>query len=235
MKTIISVVLFAGVCFANPLTSRATCTLAGQTVTDPASCSLLYRDPNSQFGGQTNVNAYAVFSMSSLDAPVTSFSASLSVSGAVMSYNSYVSANVDASAGWSVNAISTGPQRQGYLFLTLYQQSSWSSHSNSDGEGSAQIGQYNYAAGYFPGCDNCFTVTLPFTLGTPFVIGIGGDAGADSYMGGGFAEWTDQMSFSLFEADGVTPVAFQATPEPATFLSIAFGISGIAAKRWGKK
>lgn len=78
---------------------------------------------------------------------------------------------------------------------------------------------------------------FPVQLGTPFSVFYSGDAMsfsggpfADSYSG--YANLDMSIQFSLFEADGITPVAVvSAAPEPATYLITALPLIALALVR----
>ncbi len=59
----------------------------------------------------------------------------------------------------------------------------------------------------------------PFTLGQAFNFSYSGSAAADppNPLNAGYGYANLQFQFRLFEADGVTPVAVEAVPEPGTF------------------
>ena len=122
----------------------------------------------------------------------------------------YASANLT----WSVTATTSGPPRTGIIDFAYL-----SAGGNSiDGiaETMAVVGGYT-AFGWQEGClvACIYDELLPFTLGTPFDISVYDDAylTAQSDVSGS-AEGDSYIQFSLFEADGVTPVMIEPVPEP---------------------
>jgi hypothetical protein len=83
---------------------------------------------------------------------------------------------------------------------------------------------------------NCeFRGTLPLLLGTAdtFHVALTGIALANhacraSTCPGGDAS----LSFSVLEADGITPVVFSAVPEPKSYLLLCLGLTGGVAGAW---
>lgn len=95
-------------------------------------------------------------------------------------------------------------------------------------------GTHNY--GYdaelcgFEGCQ--VTATVPFDLGSGFQVSTSAgvkeflEPTSDPCCGGGSAHGYDDalIVFRLLESDGATPVPFSATPEPATWALLLFGL-----------
>ena len=79
-------------------------------------------------------------------------------------------------------------------------------------------------------------VEFAFTLGQPFTLSFSGDTGSGNnngefYQSSGVNDLQFQLRF--FEADGVTPVAVQAAPEPGTIalFGAALGVLAVARRK----
>jgi hypothetical protein len=214
-KTILALFCLAASCDADSATATFTCQVETSstptyvTVTGPNPCVL--GASNGAYASATG----APLSAPSILGPETTFegdgSASIVAEPGYPEY--FLTGAAGASLTWSVTATTSGPPRAGFIDLSL------SAHAFSlDGNANstASVGGYT-ASGSSEGCEGECTIDelLPFTLGTPFNIGIFDSASLtaeDSNFGS--AEGDSDIQFSLFEADGVTPVMIEPVPEP---------------------
>jgi hypothetical protein len=132
---------------------------------------------------------------------------------------------------------STGPERTGFI---EFQVTLGYLHQDVDGAATAQfsdgVHQYSYSGGggvhgstppshcFIEDCE--YSATVPFDLGTTFQVSVGANT---LHLQGGAQPYNDeaQVTFSLFEADGTTPVAFTAVPEPSySGLILAVALAG---------
>ena len=135
----------------------------------------------------------------------------------------FFGSSASASLLWSLTALSVGPVRPGIILLSL-----GASGVSSDGMATAGagVGPYSATSTNSGACaGNCGLGPLPFTLGVPFGLSINdsvfSQSSNPSIVASVLSTASSRITFSLFEADGVTPVRFAPVPEPATFLLTA--------------
>lgn len=133
-----------------------------------------------------------------------------------------------AAAIASVNDVdyTTGPMRSGVIQITQ-------SINDNRGTGfpnwSISDGSHSYSGCLAPGNDgfSCSgTATFPFGLGVPFIVNAGAFSGAgiippQTIYG---QDQEVDLKFTVFEADGTTPVAVLPTPEPSTYALLLCGM-----------
>jgi MYXO-CTERM domain-containing protein len=236
-RSILVLLCLAASCQAATITTYFDCTnatgppITSHQVSGPTPCSL--GDGVQQ--GASTASTFVSYSLPAISGLTNSFSASSSLS-ATAGYGFYFVGNnaieLDAEAqgqlGAGLTATSAGPVRTGIIQLSL---SSGSGHSAyADSAAWVQVGSYY--------CIECFGLTgsYPFTLGVPFGISISDTVRAvsvDFFDGYSFA--SSNISFSLFEADGVTPVLIEQTeptPEPGT---LGLALAGIGLLLWRRR
>ena len=75
-------------------------------------------------------------------------------------------------------------------------------------------------------------IEYPFTLGQAFNFSYSSSAGGSTYpSNNGGADANFQFQFRFLEADGVTPVAVEAVPEPGTFALFGVALGALTAGR----
>jgi hypothetical protein len=224
------------------------------TITDPSSC-LLKSPDQGPLGGPAVASATASASFSLADNP-SSFS-SLSVDQRANAdpgrdQTGLHQLNSDATSQVSVNEtlFTTGSVRSGLVQISATGSSAGDFRGSS---GSLDLSLESIAVSCFgsgPTGATCVlwpngAHTVPgyvlpvslqyyqFTLGQAFSFSYSGSAGGNSTPSGsgdGYANL--QFQFRFFEADGVTPVAVEAVPEPATFAFFGLALGAFIA---GKK
>ena len=120
---------------------------------------------------------------------------------------------------------SAGPTRAGFI---QFEVTLGYLHQDVDGAATAQFSdgtnQYSYSGGggvhgstppshcFIEDCE--YSATVPFELGTTFQVSVGANT---LHFQGGFQPFNDlaQVTFTLLEADGTSPVAFTSAPEPS--------------------
>jgi PEP-CTERM motif len=143
-------------------------------------------------------------------------------------------ASASASVSWSDTIATLGPMRPGIIIL-----SSVGSVNTVDGHGlfDYQVGAIHLGifGGTSPVCPPALAaICHPFELGTTFDVSMSAMASIFSLAGGGTGGGVDvgeTLSFSLFEADGITPVQFLDTPEPASLALVATGLVFVIIRR----
>lgn len=125
-------------------------------------------------------------------------------------------ADASASASWSITADTGGPVRDGFIELSA---PGFFDSESGTGAYWSQVGPYDTEFG------NSGEL-IPFTLGEPFTVSLMATASIEGVADfGGGDTVMDSLSFELFEADGVTPVQFFATPEPGSLMLVAAGLA----------
>jgi hypothetical protein len=136
--------------------------------------------------------------------------------------------SASAAVSFSDTPQTIGPVRPGWIVYSVQ-----ATGGGVDGAASTEVqfGPYSDSASkegpepFPPG--TCFTDYLaPFTLGEYFDVSLtafafieGGDIGEDQV--------SSSVTFSLFESDGVTPVAIQESPEPTSLLLAGLGLMAL--------
>jgi hypothetical protein len=121
----------------------------------------------------------------------------------------------------------TGSVRSGFIQVS---ETIFSLHGNPEAATwSISDGSHNYS-GCLPGSsgvEGCSGMaTLPFELGVPFMVSasaINGFSIAPRQTGFGTDSEVD-LTFTVLEADGSTPVAVLPTPEPSTYALLSIGL-----------
>ena len=195
----------------SPPATKVSCTLGTTTESSTAAsfdaCLI---------SGTSTVSANAMAAGALL--PEAQFSASAAVS-ATSSMSSSLTYAVSAAGGDSASLATAGAPRSGFIQFTIDIENL---HAGS-AEGTLSDGVHTYLLQSTPGgCQlhACVdTATAPFNLGTSFEV----SADASASASGNFAfdnfaadSGSAALTFSLFEADGTTPVALFAVPEPRT-------------------
>lgn len=214
-KGIIALFCSAACCFASAV-PVFTCTTPTLTLSGSTACSV--QRPN----GGVLVTTDGTYSIPEPSGLSNSFLAQTHFD-AYAAPDPYAWSTASITLEWSFNAITSGPERAGIILLDLGVSPTSSGRNNS----AVSIAQYQCGKGR-GNCGNFGSVPFAFTLGVPFTISISDSVYTDS-------DWSlvqaySELGFSLFEADGTTPVAFLAatqtqqalaqTPEPGMLLPL---------------
>jgi hypothetical protein len=217
MKTIISALFFAGVCFANSVQSRVSCTFAGATVTGSTACALSGADALGLPEYITASVDYPQMVSSGFDDVLT---ADASVDPGFGSIPKMGSANVLFSQTFGT----TGPVRAGWAMVRASASSLPVPYSQL---GSASLGSVSIPAVDGSRSCPCAFETIPFTLGMTFDATVQGTA---AYNGSGQPDVAIGLSieFQLFEDNGSgasgAAVFASPVPEPSTWIAMALGV-----------
>jgi hypothetical protein len=155
----------------------------------------------------------------------TSFSASVAASayalcGFTQTMDCLIS-GASATITWETFATTAGPERLGYIDLSFVGSFDYPGEELAFGGNNEQVGQYGASEN-----EAGNSIMLPFTLGVPFemMLSIGINAATAEPDPMGIISSGADLSFQLFEADGVTPVEISAVPEPGTPILVASGL-----------
>jgi hypothetical protein len=209
----------------------------GKNDSGPNACSVILTDAS----GTLNLARAIASSTASVVIPSTAAGAfGVSINESILlntgaSPFGATSGSVNAFADVSFVLTSLGPTRAGVLSVLATSTLPISAPFDEiTGGATVTAGPLTGACGvYVSTCSGIFSGgKTSITLGAPFVLdvtqmlhgtGFGGD-GAN--WGGG-----TQVSVRLFESDGVTPVAIQLSPEPASCLTGALGLAVLLVLR----
>ena len=232
-KMAIALFCFAVSCKADAITTEFSCESSLGSASGPTPCS--FEDSTNT---QSSASAGGTYSLSAISGLTNSFSVSASVfvGGSAVFFNTpYPGMTLGSSASAlievSLTLMTSGPVRPGIIensIITDEGGGALETHVSS----SFQVGPYSVEE--VEGCVYCGS--YPFTLGVPFTVSITDSAS-------GFADILDAtgisgsvsstLNFSLFEADGVTPVPIEAaTSEPGT---LGLGLLGVGALAWRRR
>jgi hypothetical protein len=144
-----------------------------------------------------------------------------------------------AHASDSVTYYTTGPSRSGLIQFSV---ALGYLHDDVPGAANALFsdGVHQYSYSVFGGSstppfhcaiEDCeYEATVPFDLGSAFQVSVSANSAAAAISSSlGAIKGRDAESivvFRLLESDGTTPVPFSATPEPATWGLLLFGLAG---------
>ena len=263
MKTLMLVIaLAAGSILSADVVTSVNCTVGGlmnspgSTVTNSQSCSLqsVVQQP---FGSAATASAAVNASFSLADNPNSYSSVSITQNasaGPGMDNNAHIIvANAGSQALVNETLFTAGYVRPGFVQIIA----SASSQFVLRYSGATQILSlgniyvdctdelfFADACTFFPNGDHNLGGSsqlpsgeeYPFTLGQAFNLNYLGSTGASAYFSdaGSVTDSSIQFQFRFFEADGATPVAVEATPEPNTFalFGVALGALVISKRRY---
>ena len=213
---------------ADSITST-TCTATGNTTvtqTSPSSCQVTLSPP-------FNDVATASISSAPTAAPGSSFGNSFQIS--VNTAGNFGSTRATVQGTSSTTLSTGGAVRSGYLAFT---EGMGLTGISATFDSNLSVGSLSQACTQFvPGAPECTgsfgipngngTGVVPFTLGESFnfVQAVFADAAKGPGSIPHFEIGAASFSFTLFEADRVTPVQIFVTPEPGSFLLLGFGVA----------
>lgn len=239
---------FSGIGFVSAdVLTNATCQVGSNpAISSSSSCSINATNSRPSSRASVTVDQLTTIPAGGLSTPLTvslsGLASAIPLSNIGSGPNTAANASANATATYELTTL--GPVRQGVLtyFGTF---SNWDLGAGDDsGQISASLGSLSGSCGGAqPSCSGLFGSvaprSVPFTLGNSFSFQLADTfkAFGDPFVQGpGFASGTANFTFRLFEADGTTPVALYAAPEPGTlgFMLISFvglGIVVIRARR----
>ena len=223
-----ALVLAPSLACADSISTQVTCSVPGQPgMVASSSCS---QQGSNQSASQQSITTSVLLPGSLSDY----FSIQLTETGRAAA-NIGSDSQSSSSATISLTLDTAGPQRAGYIEVvpsysanTEYASSSNLSFSIGSLQGSCG-GTLSVCSLSSPGVNYPnFPRMYEFTLGDPFTLDLDYfsvlDAQSEDYSANSYVNFT--LQFSLFEADGVTPIAI--SPEPSTlFLACAGSIAAI--------
>lgn len=229
--------------------TSTTCSVGTQMVSNPTNCAI--NSPNNA-PPNTVASAAANITINQLTAPPSSGglnSFAVDVAGSVTAIpvsNIGSGPNIGSSAASTANItyqfVTPGPVRAGVITLSSGVKLQSGPGNDSD-RLTVSIGSLSDSCGGIAGQCNGF-LSLPgqrsfnFMLGNTFTFSFSEafQAAGDPYVEGpGFASGSAGLNFQLFEADGKTPVAVSAAPEPGTLGLLLTCLGGIAATCGARK
>ncbi len=245
MKYLLTTILtvFCGMeSMSGAVTTSTTCGVGGtQSVSNPTNCSI--NPANSAPSAAASITINQLTFVPSAGS-FTSFTVDVSGSAtAIPFYNPGTGPNIGSSASSTANVsyqFSTpGPVRQGVITLSYSVNNLQSGPGNDSGQIAVQVGSLGDSCGGIGGICNGFLDTpgprsFSFTLGNTFGFDLTEAfkaVGDPSSEGTGFAKGGLTFNLQLFEADGKTPVAISAAPEPGTLGLLLAPLGGIGV-RW---
>jgi hypothetical protein len=198
--------------------TATTCTAGSQSVSDPAHCSV--------GGGDTFANAtVTINNLTSVPSKGSFTESILDLSESAAAQNTDTSAS--ATTNISYQFLTQGPVRQGQLQVIGFGDWDVAPGYNNSGIASASLGSLTGSCSSSFGPARCSGLlnyptgnssVIPFTLGTSFVLNFSEIFAASAVFNENSSlSGRTVLDFKLFEADGKTPVAISATPEPSSF------------------
>jgi len=200
------------------VTTSTTCTAGSQSVSDPVSCSA--------GGGSTFANAgITINNLTSVPSQgsFTEFIINLSESAAAQDTDTSASATTNI----SYQLLTQGPVRQGQLQVIGFGDWSVAPGYNNSGIANVSLGSLTGSCSSSFGPARCSGLLnypvgnssiITFTLGTPFALNFSEIFAASAvFEENSSLTGRTILDFKLFEADGKTPVAIYAAPEPSSF------------------
>ena len=213
------------------VTTSTTCSVGTQEVSNPTNCAINSPNnapPNTLASAAANITINQLTpvpsqgSFTSFTVNVTGSTTAIPVSNIGSGPN--ISSSAAATADITYQFSTPGPVRSGLISIS-------SGVNLQSGAGfdsvilTASIGSLNGSCSGEGGLCNGFlslpgTRSFAFTLGDTFTFNFSEafQAFGDPYVeGSGFARGSAGLNLQLFEADGKTPVAISAAPEPSSF------------------
>lgn len=216
MQRLIFVMLAAASVLSGTSFTSATCTLGNETITSSSGCFIFFVLPDG-----TSATIQAVPDVTPL---------SFAAAGASLSASEAIPFNESSSATARYSQVFTtaGLPRPGIAQLQIF------AFGQGGADSQVSIGPYSLSGA---GCslEPCTFggSSLPFELGVPFTVSLSADA---AFAGPEFClpetcpfGRADISTFSLFEANGSTPVSFTPVPEPSIFGLLLFSLIAFAA------
>ncbi len=246
MKHIVPATLltvFACASASADVVTSATCSIGTQSVSNPANCSLnsssAYPSANASITVNQLTSIPAQGSLTSVTADVTGSVLARPLSNIGTGPN--VPATATASANIAYQLFTPGPMRQGIMTYTGFTVNFVYGPGNDSAKAAISVGSLSESCmGNGFNCYDFFNSLTPrsasFTLGNPFAFSFSESFSAygDPYVEGpGNASGRVVFNFQLFEADGKTPVAIYAAPEPGTFGLLLTCLGGLGAMYYG--
>lgn len=253
--------LAAGSILSADVVTSTTCTVgglnysSGPTVTDPHNCSLqsVVQQP---FGSAAIATATvgAGFSLAGNSNNYSSLSViqNASASPGFDNIGNLIGADAGSRASINETLVTAGDVRPGFVQIIASANINYYFLRDSSADQILSLGNiyvdcenllpFGGYCIFFPNGDHNLGgssqlpsgTEYPFILGQSFNLNYSGDTGANTIDGGGAANSSMQFQFRFFEADGVTLVAVEATPEPGTLalLGLALGVLSIGTSKF---